>query len=123
MSEKKYCKHCGAQIDSKCVVCPECGRQVKKIKSENSGNVVINNNVNSRYSGRGFGVSNKSKMVTLVLCIFIGYFGIHRFYAGKIGTGIIWMLTGGCFCIGWIYDIIKIATGTFTDGSGMPIRD
>lgn len=64
----------------------------------------------------------KSKIAVLILCIFLGYLGIHRFYAGKVGTGIIWLFTGGCFFVGWIYDIIKIASGTFRDGAGRIIK-
>lgn len=66
--------------------------------------------------------SPKSKKTTLLLCIFLGYMGIHDFYVGKIGMGILMMFTGGLFFIGWICDIIKIASGTFTDGAGVPIR-
>jgi restriction system protein len=66
--------------------------------------------------------SSKSKTVALILCIFFGCLGVHRFYVGKIGTGIIYIFTGGLFTIGWIIDIIKIATGTFTDGAGVAIR-
>ncbi|NLA28969.1 MAG: NINE protein, partial [Propionibacterium sp.] len=43
------------------------------------------------------------------------------FYAGKIGTGIIWLLTGGCLGIGWLIDAIMIGTGTFLDGDQRPI--
>lgn len=67
-------------------------------------------------------ISPKSKYVALILCILLGYLGIHRFYAGKIGTGIVWFFTAGAFVIGWLYDIAKIATGTFTDGNGLIIR-
>ena len=63
----------------------------------------------------------KSKMVALLLCIFLGGLGIHRFYVGKIGTGIIWLLTGGC--IGYIVDIVMIATGKFTDKAGNALTD
>ena len=65
----------------------------------------------------------KSKMVALLLCIFLGGPGIHRFYVGKIGTGIIWLLTGGCFGIGYIVDIVMIATGKFTDKAGNALKD
>ena len=66
--------------------------------------------------------SNKSKTVALLLCIFLGGLGVHRFYVGKIGTGIVWMLTGGVFGIGWIVDIIQIALGNFKDKSGALLK-
>ena len=65
----------------------------------------------------------KSKMVALLLCIFLGGLGIHRFYVGKIGTGIIWLLTGGCFGIGYIVYFVMIASGKFTDKAGNALTD
>ncbi len=67
--------------------------------------------------------SHRSRSVALVLAILLGYLGIHRFYAGKIGTGIIWLLTGGCLGIGWLIDAIMIGTGTFLDGDQRPITN
>lgn len=61
---------------------------------------------------------NKDKTVALVLCIFFGYFGVHRFYVGKIKSGILYLFTLGLFGIGWIYDVIQIATSKFTDVNG-----
>jgi serine/threonine protein kinase/TM2 domain-containing membrane protein YozV len=50
--------------------------------------------------------------------MFLGIFGIHRFYVGKIGTGILWLLTFGLFGIGQIVDIIMIFVGQFKDCHG-----
>lgn len=62
--------------------------------------------------------SNKSRLITLLLCLFLGEFGIHRIYVGKIGTGLIWLFTAGFFGIGWIIDIVMILLGTFSDKEG-----
>ena len=43
-----------------------------------------------------------------ILQTFLGMFGIHRFYLGKIGTGFIWLITGGLFGIGWLYDFCTL---------------
>ena len=46
--------------------------------------------------------------LTWVLLTFLGIFGIHRFYMGKIGTGVLWLLTGGLLGVGWIYDFCTL---------------
>lgn len=64
------------------------------------------------------GKSKKSRLAALLLCFFLGGLGIHRFYVGKIGTGIIWLLTLGLLGIGALIDLILIAVGTFKDKEG-----
>ena len=58
-------------------------------------------------------ISASSRWVALLLCIFLGGLGVHRFYVGKIGTGVIYLLTGGVFGIGWLVDVILIALREF----------
>ncbi len=62
--------------------------------------------------------SSKSRLVALLLCFFLGWLGIHRFYVGKIGTGVIWIFTLGFVGIGALVDFIMIAVGSFKDKEG-----
>ncbi|WP_068985785.1 MULTISPECIES: TM2 domain-containing protein [Lysinibacillus] len=67
-------------------------------------------------------MSDKSFVATLLLCFFLGSLGIHRFYAGKIGTGILMVLTLGGLGIWTIIDLIMIIVGKFTDKDGNLIK-
>lgn len=66
--------------------------------------------------------SDKSKKTALILCALGGFFGLHQYYVGKIGTGLLYTFTGGFFLVGWALDLIKIATGSFKDNAGAPLR-
>ena len=90
----------------------------------NINNVNTNSNVNTNNNVNGYGglaVSSKSKMVTLLLCLFLGYFGAHCFYVGKIGRGVLYLFTFGLLGIGWIWDIIQILLGRYRDKYGLLI--
>lgn len=73
--------------------------------------------------------SSKNRTAALLLAIFLGCFGIHRFYLGKIGTGTVMLLTSFTVVglwITWIWtlvDIIVIATGGFKDKQGLTVKD
>ena len=63
----------------------------------------------------------KSFVVTLILAIFLGYLGIHRFYTGHTLIGILQLLTAGGCGIWALIDIIMIVTGAYTDAQGNPL--
>lgn len=112
--QTKFCKHCGNKIPVDAVICTACGRQVEQIKTESSNqpNIVINNsnnNVNTNTNQMGGPIGKaKNKWVALLLCFFIGFFGAHKFYEGKIGMGIIYLFTAGLFGIGVFVDFIVL---------------
>ena len=68
------------------------------------------------------GSSDKSRGVALFLCVIGGMFGLHQFYVGRIGKGILYAFTMGLFFFGWIGDILKILNRSFTDNLGNPLR-
>ena len=66
--------------------------------------------------------SPKSRVAALLICVFFGPIGIHYFYVGRIGMGVLYLFTVGLFGIGWMIDIIRIACGTFTDSNGLYLK-
>lgn len=110
--ETKFCEKCGNKIAIDAVICPKCGMQVGELKTEENKinpQIVINNsnsNINS-INGR-YGMKQCDKWISLLLCVFLGMFGGHKFYEGKIGLGILYIFTLGLFGIGIVVDFIVI---------------
>ena len=63
-------------------------------------------------------MSEKKILPAAILCFFLGCFGIHRFYVGKIGTGVLQILTLGGIGIWALIDFVMIVIGSFTDKEG-----
>ncbi|MCR5123544.1 MAG: TM2 domain-containing protein [Ruminococcus sp.] len=115
---QKFCKWCASAVAYDAVVCPSCGRQIEELKQSqpnmgmNMGQpqVVINNNNNNGipygYMPEPYGT--KDKGLALLLCLFGGFLGLHKFYEGKIGMGILYLLTGGLCAIGAIVDFFVL---------------
>lgn len=110
----KFCKYCGGKIPEDAVLCTLCGRQVEEVKKqEASPNIVINNsnsnvNSNTNVNGGVYMGRRKNKWVAFFLCLFLGFFGAHKFYEGKTGTGVLYLCTFGLLGIGWIIDTIAL---------------
>lgn len=112
-----FCKNCGAQVAPNANVCSQCGYPTREVPPQPQSVVYNNTTVINNV------ISPKSRWIAFVLCFFFGGIGVHRFYAGKIGTGILWLLTGGLFGIGWFIDWIVILCGNFRDGMGLVMRN
>ena len=63
-------------------------------------------------------MSSKRKLPAFLLCLFFGIFGVHRFYVGKVGTGVLQLLTVGGAGVWWLIDLLVILLGGFTDKEG-----
>ena len=68
-------------------------------------------------------VSDKSRLAAALLCWFVGVLGVHRFYVGKIGTGIAMLLTCGGLGVWALIDLIVILVGSFTDETGRRLEN
>ena len=66
--------------------------------------------------------SDKSRAIALALGCVLGMFGVHRFYLGKIGTGILQAVTFGGLGVWWLYDMIILAFGSFRDADGHRVK-
>lgn len=129
---KLFCSDCLVEADGKLYCKSDVGKALKEAKEEVaasksvSPNIVINNantnmNTNNNTAG-GMAYPYKSKLVAALLCFFFGVFGVHRFYVGKIGTGVLWLLTGGLCGVGALIDFIVILIGGFRDKANMPLK-
>jgi TM2 domain-containing membrane protein YozV len=91
---EKYCRKCGEIIDDEAEICPECGVRQENNRSQREVNVNVENknqSVQQQNGGQPLG-SNKSKTLAGILGIFLGSFGIHKFYLGQPGRGFLFLI-------------------------------
>lgn len=67
-------------------------------------------------------VSEKKFVPAVLLCFFLGNLGVHRFYLGKIGTGILMLITLGGLGIWTIIDFVRLIVGSLKDKNGLALR-
>lgn len=68
-------------------------------------------------------LSDKGFVPTILLCLFLGVFGVHRFYVGKVGTGVLMLVTLGGLGIWQLVDLVMIVVGNFKDKQGRVIKN
>ncbi len=100
-----FCRGCGKEIHETAPSCPHCGAP-------------------QQVAGASTGPrSEKDYIIAILLCFFLGTFGVHRFYVGKVGTGLLMLVTLGGFGIWTLIDFIFIVLGSFTDSEGRKIKN
>ena len=100
-----FCQKCGKEAAAEASFCPHCGAPLR-----------------TSAMGPGYRsektVSPHSRLAALLLCFFLGWLGVHRFYVGKVGTGVAMIFTLGGLGIWAFVDFILIVAGVFTDKQG-----
>ena len=127
----EFCPECGMKISSegkewhgakesfdnfagKTKICSKCGEAMPEdsFYCLNCGNTFPEQDIEFETIKRKINMQTgtwRSKWVALILCVLFGWLGVHRFYEGKVITGLLYLCTLGFFGLGWIVDIVRLA--------------
>lgn len=106
-----FCPNCGKQIKDGSRFCEFCGAPIGVARVTQYSTPVNPD------------ASDKKRLIAALLCWCLGIFGVHRFYAGKVGSGIAMIFTLGGLGIWALIDLIMIFCGNFKDGDGKLITE
>ena len=101
--DEVFCSSCGAIIKKEAEICPKCGVRQKML-------IGAKMDISANW------------LTLLLLSIFLGTLGVDRFYVGKIGTGILKLITAGGCGVWWLIDLIMIICEKFTDSNGNIVK-
>ena len=125
--EGPFCSYCGYRSNSADQI---PARNRNQTQQSDSGPQVVYHIYNVQPPAQGYpysvvyeNKSSKSKWVAFTLCFFLGLLGVHRFYVGKVGTGLLWFFTAGVFGFGWLVDLVMILTGDFKDDRNLELKE
>jgi DNA-directed RNA polymerase subunit RPC12/RpoP len=138
MSAKYFCANCGSIVEQGIKFCANCGTSVSEQQPpqqppQQAAPAAQAYTPAQPYApaptytptqqGAPGGVSPHNRTVTLLLCIFLGYIGVHKFYVGKTGEGVAYFLLSWTLIPAFIafIEIFIIAAGSFRDDRGLPV--
>jgi TM2 domain-containing membrane protein YozV len=108
VNEMVFCRACGKQLHMSALSCTQCGAQ--QHPSPTASTLVR--------TPADPNVSPKLLLPAVLLCFWFGVFGVHRFFVGKVGTGLLQLFTFGGLGIWALVDLIMLVCGVFTDKQG-----
>jgi TM2 domain-containing membrane protein YozV len=126
-----FCRNCGKELTGTPEICPGCGAkplvgssfcQACGAKTNPLAEICIKCGARLGAKVAAGDVSEKSRLATTLLAWFLGQFGAHRFYLGKIGTGIAMLFTAGGLGIWALIDFIYAVSGNMKDKDGKVIQ-
>ncbi len=125
--QTKACPYCGEEVNVVAKKCKHCGeildstmREIENLKraQQSNGPIIVNNNNNNNNGMGAMPFAQKSRLTYILLAIFLGWLGVHDFYAGRTGMGILCLLTLGGWGVILLLEILFVKS----DGHGILFR-